>query len=241
MSMVVPEFTDSLRWCAAGARWFDAELASLDAAEFAEPSLLPGWDRAHVVAHVINNAKALGNLVQWASSGEPTPMYDSREQRDADIETVSALSPALLVEMAATSSESLAAAMANLSEEEREAQVSTLHVADLPARAIPWLRARELMIHTHDLGTGGAFDEMPADFLLALIADVAASRSDREGQPALHLRVTETDRYRGESEVREFVVSGDGEPTTVAGTAGDVAAYLTGRNVTLGPVLPPWL
>jgi uncharacterized protein (TIGR03083 family) len=239
--MVIPEYTDSLRWCEAGARWFDAELAALDAAEFAAPSLLPGWDRAHVAAHVINNAKALGNLVQWASSGEPTPMYDSMEQRAADIEAIAALTPTLLVDMAEASSAALAAAMANLSEQELQAVVSTMHVDDLPATAIAWLRARELMIHTHDLGTGAQFDEMPADFLMALIEDVAAARSGRDGQPALLLRVSQEDRYRGESQVSEFVVAGEGEPIALAGSAADVAAYLTGRNIDFGPVLSPWL
>ena len=49
------------------------------------PSLCEGWTRAHVVTHIARNADALSNLVHWATTGEPTPMYASPESRDADI------------------------------------------------------------------------------------------------------------------------------------------------------------
>ena len=52
----------------------------------AGPSLLPGWTRKHVVAHLAANAEALGRLLHWAKTGERTPMYSSTEQRNADIE-----------------------------------------------------------------------------------------------------------------------------------------------------------
>jgi maleylpyruvate isomerase len=56
---------------------------SLTDAAFAEPTALPGWSRAHVVAHVHSNAEALGRLVHWA-------------QRAAEIESGSRLAPSEL-------------------------------------------------------------------------------------------------------------------------------------------------
>src|ERR687890_258736 len=53
------------------------------------PSLLPGWTRGHVLAHLARNADALINLTVWARTGVPTPMYPSREVRSATIEAQS--------------------------------------------------------------------------------------------------------------------------------------------------------
>ena len=40
----------------------------------------------HVVAHVHYNARALGRLVQWATTGTENRMYASPEQRASEIE-----------------------------------------------------------------------------------------------------------------------------------------------------------
>ena len=79
--------------------WADGELAvagRLDALtddELAAPSALPDWSRAHVVAHLARNADALVNLLTWARTGVETPMYPSREVRNAGIETTAAQLP----------------------------------------------------------------------------------------------------------------------------------------------------
>ena len=54
---------------------------------------LPGWTRRHLVAHVAANAEALGNLVHWAATGIPTPMYSSPEARAAGIDRGLAMTP----------------------------------------------------------------------------------------------------------------------------------------------------
>src|SRR5262249_43465519 len=63
-----------------------ATARKLDDAAVAAPSLLPGWTRGHVLAHVARNADGAVNLLTWARTGEETPQYASGEQRDADIE-----------------------------------------------------------------------------------------------------------------------------------------------------------
>ena len=45
-----------------GEAFFLDQVATLDDDDFAGPSGLPDWSRAHVVAHVARNADALGNL-----------------------------------------------------------------------------------------------------------------------------------------------------------------------------------
>nr|WP_234354464.1 maleylpyruvate isomerase N-terminal domain-containing protein [Streptomyces sp. NRRL WC-3618] len=73
----------ALTWVTEGTALCRKAIAELDETTYGSPSLLPGWSRRHVVAHLAGNAEALGNLVHWARTGEPTPMYRSPGQRDA--------------------------------------------------------------------------------------------------------------------------------------------------------------
>jgi maleylpyruvate isomerase len=79
-------FEDAREWMSRGFELFSGAALRLGEAEMNEPSLLPGWTRRHVVSHVAANADALSNLVHWAATGEPTPMYASPDERAAGIE-----------------------------------------------------------------------------------------------------------------------------------------------------------
>ena len=83
-------------WWVGGERALGTALGRLVPHEYAEPSLLPGWTRAHVLGHLAGNADALTNLLTWARTGVETPMYASPEARDAEIDRRAALPPAEL-------------------------------------------------------------------------------------------------------------------------------------------------
>src|SRR6266542_4916491 len=51
-----------------------------------QPSLLPGWTRAHVLAHLARGADAMRALLIGARSGQDRPAYASAQAREADIE-----------------------------------------------------------------------------------------------------------------------------------------------------------
>ncbi|WP_344741682.1 maleylpyruvate isomerase family mycothiol-dependent enzyme [Microlunatus spumicola] len=55
-------------------------------AEWALPSRLPGWSRAHVATHVARQADGFARLVEGAAAGERRAMYSSPEARTAEIE-----------------------------------------------------------------------------------------------------------------------------------------------------------
>ncbi len=58
----------------------------LSEAEVRQPSALPGWTRAHVLAHLINNADAHRGMADGAARGEVVPQYaGGPAQREADI------------------------------------------------------------------------------------------------------------------------------------------------------------
>ncbi|WP_436699958.1 maleylpyruvate isomerase family mycothiol-dependent enzyme [Nocardioides sp. BYT-33-1] len=167
---------DALRWMRQGQQLFDATAARLDAAACAAPSLLPDWTRGHVLAHVAANADALLNLAHWARTGTETPMYTSPDQRAAGIERGAMLPAADLTAWQTRSATALATALDALSEDQWAHAVRTAHGRTVPATQIPWLRAREVMIHAVDLDTGTTFADLPTDFLDALVADITAKR-----------------------------------------------------------------
>ena len=55
-------------------------------ADLRAPSVLPGWTRVHVLAHVARGADAMRNLLIGARSGQNRPAYASAQAREADIE-----------------------------------------------------------------------------------------------------------------------------------------------------------
>ncbi|HSF36547.1 MAG TPA: maleylpyruvate isomerase N-terminal domain-containing protein, partial [Nocardioides sp.] len=54
---------------------------ALSESQYAEPSQLPGWTRAHVVAHLALNGEGLAGVLHGAHVGRPAPMYASPEAR----------------------------------------------------------------------------------------------------------------------------------------------------------------
>jgi maleylpyruvate isomerase len=152
---------------------------------WATPSLLPGWTRAHVVAHVHQNAVALGRLLTWAQTGVETPMYASHEARDRDIEESSRLGPATLRDAAHESAQALARQWNELPESAWDALVRTAQGREIPASQTLWMRTREVWIHAVDLDRGFGFQAVPGDLRAALASDAAKRHAAGDSGAAL--------------------------------------------------------
>lgn len=209
---------DSLRWVTEGTRLCERAVDGLEEEQYAEPSTLAGWTRAHLVAHLAANAEALRHLVHWAATGDETPMYASPEQRTADIESGATRPPAVLRTWFHEEAGALAADLARLTDAQWEARVRTAQGRDVPAAEVPWLRAREVMVHATDLDTGVGFADLPEDFLAALHDDIVAKRG-AGSVPPLHGTLADRVGYLA-GRTRSGVTTADGAPA---------------------PVLPPWL
>lgn len=168
-------------------------------------------------------------------------MYSSPQQRDADIDAGAARPAAELRAWATRSAETLHARLAELDEQQWRRQVRTAQGRTVPAEEIPWMRAREVMIHAVDLDAEVGFEDLPADFRAALLDDIAAKRSAAGDGPALTL--TATDHFG------TWAVSGVGDSKPVTGTLAGLTAYLSGRPAPRvngtgqgrAPELPRWL
>lgn len=169
-------FEAARRWADDGTRVFGRQVDALTEETYAEATVLPGWSRKHLVAHVAANAAALGNLVHWAATGERTPMYASPEQRNADIEAGAHRSGAELTAEFHESAAALDRAFSGLTDAQWRTEVVTAQGLTRTATDIPWMRAREVWIHAVDLGTGISFADLPRDFLEALVSEVRDKR-----------------------------------------------------------------
>jgi len=191
-------------------------VATLDDDGWARPTWLPGWTRRHLVAHVAANADAIGNLVRWAATGVESPMYTSATARADGIAKGDQLSPRELVFWVNQSARELETQMAALDDEQWTFLVVTAQGRTVPASETPWMRSREVAVHSVDLATGVSFADLPGDFLLALHSDIQTKRG------------------------KTFDVVGD-EAEVVAYLAGRRSRGVTTRLGKPAPPLGPWL
>jgi maleylpyruvate isomerase len=172
-------------WVRGGTDLFLTQLAAMADNDLNGPTDLPGWSRRHVVAHVHFNARALLRLVSWAVTGVETRMYASLGQRAAEIEEGAAWQAGTLRSAVLESADELEMALDGLAPDTWRNEVVTAQGRTVPVSEVPWMRAREVMIHTVDLRTGVTFDDLPGDFTSVLLADVVRKRSAAGQGPAL--------------------------------------------------------
>ncbi len=224
----------TLGWWENGEAFFAGALDRLAVPDLDRPSLLPGWSRHTVVAHVARNADALVNLLTWARTGEETPMYASPAARDAAIAETSQLPADQLMADSRAAGQRLARAVRELPDGAWAAEVRTAQGRTVLASEIPWMRCREVWVHAVDLDTGADFGGIPDDVLTALLDDV--TRTWRRHNQAPEVGFTTGTRRWGTG------------PVTVTGDLPDLVAWVTGRSsadrlITDGtpPTLPAWL
>jgi maleylpyruvate isomerase len=235
-STALPEIDETLL---ATTRYLQA-LTVLDDESVRRPSLLPGWSRAHVVAHLSRNADAFTRVLGQVAAGEPASMYVSADARDAEIEdTVARLDLAGLVEDALASTARLTEAFWAC-----EADPGTPYTRvpggdqSWPLHSVGPRRRAEVEIHHSDLGVGYEPATWPADFSSHLVRqrqeDLAAA-----GGPSMVLSATDVDG------LWKF---GEGQGPEIRGAVGDLAWWLVGRGDGQGltcsngdlPVLGRW-
>jgi maleylpyruvate isomerase len=181
MDAVQREFSDQVD--AATQRLLD-DARILSEADLRAPSLLPGWTRAHVVAHVARNADAMRNLLVGARSGESRPAYASADAREAGIEQGAGQNAAALMADLADSAMALRTVARQLPDEAWQFQVRMLDSEPFPAALLLTRRLVEVELHHCDLGSGYGPADWPAAFAaLDLPEPMRSQRADRLSRP----------------------------------------------------------
>ena len=127
----------------------------LTEADLRVPSLLPGWTRAHVLAHVARGADAMRNLLAGARSGQDRPAYASAQAREADIERGATMRAADLMADLADSAMALRTVVGQLPDEAWQVPVRVLDSAAFPAAWVLTQRLTEVELHHCDYAEVG--------------------------------------------------------------------------------------
>ena len=144
------------------------------------PSLLPGWTRAHVLAHLARSADAMRNLLIGARAGADRPGYASAEARAAEIEQAAQRKPADLVADVAGAAMAFRTVTRQLPDDAWQYQVQILGSARFPAGQLLTRRLVEVELHHSDLGLGYRPADWPAAFArMDLPEPMQSQRADR--------------------------------------------------------------
>jgi maleylpyruvate isomerase len=156
----------------------------LSEADLRAPSLLPGWTRAHVLAHLARNADAMRNVLAGARSGQSRDAYPSAEAREAGIEEGSRQGAAALMTDLADSAMALRTVVRQLPDDAWQFPVWMLDTGPFPAALLLTKRLTEVELHHCDLGSGyGPADWLPAFAAMDLAEPMRSLRQDRLSRP----------------------------------------------------------
>ncbi len=127
-----------------------ATAARLNESELRSPSRLPGWTRAHVLAHLARNAESHAWLFEGAKIGESRRQYPEAGMRERDIESGSALDRDTLLADLTRACRELEASWNSLDDNLWEFLVEVKPVPR-PLSEILFRRLREVEVHHVDL------------------------------------------------------------------------------------------
>ena len=193
------------------------ELAHLTDASVSEDSLLPGWTRGHVLAHVAGVCRGMARQLEYAERGELIELYDGgQEGRTQEIEEGAASSADEHRERTGAALDRALEAFRGLSPEGWERPITYRNGVVRDGGLALW---RELVIHRTDLGTGASqhgWDEAFCGHLLGFLA----------------ARVPEGMSFALHPPGRPDLLIGSGPDTVdVHGRLADILAWLAGRPV----------
>jgi maleylpyruvate isomerase len=149
-----------------------------------QPSLLPGWTRAHILAHLARGADAMRTLLIGARSGEDRPAYASAEAREADIDRGAAQTAKDLLADVADSAMALRTIARQLPDQAWPRHVRVLDSAPFPAAQLLTRRLVEVELHHCDLAAGYMPAGWPAAFASMELAEpMRTQRQERLSRP----------------------------------------------------------
>lgn len=202
---------------------------SLTDAALREPSLLPGWTRAHVLTHVARNADGLANLAEAARTGEHREMYaGGRAGRDADIEAGAGRHLGDLRLDLSDSAERLLEAFADFPADGLGREVTLSSGATAYGWEIPFLRVREVEIHHVDLDAGYSPDDWSPEFAARTLDQLSPFFREARECPVGTLQDDQGGTW-------QVAPSGP----TLRGPVRELVAWLTGRSRGEGLAVSP--
>lgn len=189
-------------------------------------SLLPGWSRAHVAAHLALNALALEGVLNGVAANNPVPMYASQEARNQEIDDLAEAGPEQVRFQTLRSVSCFTTAAEEFPQGKADDPVERVPGGStFPAGAALEMRWREVEFHHADLGAGYSPNDWPQAFAVAAITALTS--------PEVAPRSwTSSFRVLARDAAQSWQIGDDnGQPLiTVTGAAADLAWWLAGRG-----------
>lgn len=188
--------------------------------DVAAPSTLPGWTRGHVLAHIAGISNAMARQLEFAARRETVDLYDGgQDGRTKAIEMAAGHTLAQHREDLDLALERVLRAFDSLDADAWRVPISYRGGVVLDGGFALW---RELVIHTSDLSTGLGPETWSRTFCEQLFDFLAA-------------RVPEGQKFVLQPLGLPPVTIGTGNRSTVInGMLTDIAAWLAGREPSLG-------
>lgn len=182
--------TEDLLLARRGTAYFARKLNELSDEDLDGASLIPGWSRRHLIAHVGLHARAMALVTEGVRSGEDLKLHASDEERDQDVVFTATLPSRALRHLFRHSEVHLNVEWRDLTNEQWCGL--TVHEQN-PAFAIrrtPLQRARMVWLHAIDLNNGGRFSDLPPSLADDLLSEQIGELSNR---PDLNFSIDPTD------------------------------------------------
>ncbi|WP_063794604.1 maleylpyruvate isomerase family mycothiol-dependent enzyme [Microbispora sp. ATCC PTA-5024] len=194
------------------------------------PSLLPGWTRAHVLAHIAGAAESRVRLLAGARTGLPIPQYAGEDERTGQIERDAALPAPALADRLRTATGAALTAIRDHPPGAWGREVTWLGGSRGPAHRVPPSLLCELEIHHVDLDAGYTPGDWPGWYAAWECRRVARDFAGRDpaGRPGARVAATDDDL--------SFTFR---EGPLVTGTCRALLAWLTGRSPGTGLTVAP--
>jgi maleylpyruvate isomerase len=230
-------------------RDLEVTVAALDDDAARAPSLLPGWTRGHVLAHLARNAESHVRLLEAASRGETVEQYEGGvEGRAAAIDAGARRDARELIDDVSAMAQRLAKTWRSLSDEVWDRTVAS-NLGPRPAWRLVWSRWREVEIHHVDLNLAFRPADWPVEFVHRMLdATTTGLRGPLVTGGTVEL-VSADDGTR-------WTIGDPGSPrlAAVLGPAASILAWILGRGASMSdltatdlggkpvslPPLAPW-
>ncbi|WP_239073169.1 maleylpyruvate isomerase N-terminal domain-containing protein [Sediminihabitans luteus] len=154
---------DDLLLARRGTAYFSRVLGRLSDADLEEPSLVDGWRRRHVVAHVGYHARALARAVEELRTGSPAPSAEADEAREVEVDLGASLPAVALRHLHAHAAVHLDVEWRDL-DADRWGDVLTLGDGrQVPVARTPRERAEVVWLGALRLGSGARAVDLPPE------------------------------------------------------------------------------
>ncbi|MFE4545397.1 maleylpyruvate isomerase family mycothiol-dependent enzyme [Arthrobacter sp. NPDC056727] len=198
--------------------------AKLTEADVPAPSALPGWTRGHVLAHIAGISNAMARQLEYAARGETVELYDGGY--DGRTKAIEMSAGHALAQHRADVDSALERALRAFDALDAHSGAGGWH-APISYRGGVVLDGgfalwRELVIHTSDLNTGRGPETWSRPFCEHLFSFLAARVPDGQKLVLQPLGLP------------PVTIGHGGRSTVVSGMVTDIAAWLAGREPSLG-------